>query len=137
MPYLSEPSSDPLLLPGTVSVELLSAIVDNLAQPVFAKDRECRFVLLNRAFSELVGFDREAMLGKTDAEFFPAEEAAFFRRIDLRVFETGLPQTIEEEPLTDATGERRHIRTVKSPLRDADGTVTHLVGVIIDMSQVK
>ncbi len=137
MPFVREVTPSGLLLPGTVSVELLSAIVDNLAQPVFAKDRDSRFVLLNRAFAEFVGHPRESMLGKRDADFFPAEEAAFFRRIDERVFDLGVAQVIEEEALTDARGERRHIRTVKSPLRDENGEVTHLVGVIIDMSEVK
>lgn len=137
MSYVSEPAAADVTLPGSVSVELLSAIVDNLAQPVFAKDRTSRFVLLNRAFCELVGHSREEMLGKRDDDFFPEAEAAFFRRIDERVFETGIPQVVEEEPLTDARGARRHVRTVKSPLRDASGLVTHLVGVIVDMSQMK
>lgn len=124
-------------IPGSVSVELLSAIVENMAQPVFVKDRASRFVLLNRAFTDLVGHSRQAMLGKTDEDFFPPDEAAFFRRMDQRVFEIGEPQMIEEEALTDSTGGRRFIRTVKSPLTDASGQVTHLVGVIVDMSEVK
>ncbi len=137
MSDVPELAAPPLVLPGAISVALLSAVLENVAQPVFVKDRDLRFVLLNRAFSELVGHPREAMLGRTDADFFPAEEAAFFRSVDRRVFDEGQPQIIEEEGVTDSQGSRRSVRTVKSPLRDARGDITHLVGVIVDMSQVK
>lgn len=126
-----------LALPGAMSLELLAAVVENVAQPVFVKDAQSRFVLLNRAFVTLVGHERETMLGKTDADFFPEAEADFFRKMDERVLHEGTSLTIEEEPVTDAQGQRRYLRTTKSPLRDASGRVTHLVGVIVDMSEVK
>ena len=127
----------PTVLPEHASVELLSGVVENIAQPVFVKDRESRYVLVNRAFAEFCGYSRAELLGRTDADFFPRHEASFFREIDLRVVTTGLPEVIEEEPVTDAKGTVRQVRTVKAPLHDATGQVTHLVGVIVDLSQVR
>ena len=137
MAVVSELSTSGFFLPGTVSAELLSAIVENVAQPLFVKDRALRFVLLNRAFGELVGRARADMLGRTDAELFPSALASTFASAASRVFTTGSTEVIEEHELTHASGERRRVRTVAAPLHDADGSVTHLVGVIVDMSEVR
>ncbi len=136
MPQAREQFGAGSLVPGGIPVELLSAIVENVAQPVFVKDRDSRFVLLNRAFCEFVGHTRDALLGHSDADFFPAEEAELFRRVDVRVFDDGAPQIVEEEAVT-ARGVLRYVRTIKSPICDEHGHVTHLVGVLVDMSQVR
>jgi len=116
----------------------LRAILDHLAHPVFVKDREFRFVLFNPALSALVGRTGSELLGKTDYDFFPAEQADHFRDIDTRVFRDGETVVIEEESLTDQGGELHALRTVKAPLRDAStGEVTHLVGIITDVTRLK
>jgi PAS domain S-box-containing protein len=118
------------------SVDFLADVLDHLAHPVFVKDRAFRWVLLNRALCEMVGFSREAMLGKTDYDFFPRAEADHFRRMDAEVFATGVPNTVEET-ITDATGQRHVLATTKLPLFGASGEVTHLIGTIHDMTRLK
>jgi PAS domain S-box-containing protein len=122
---------------GEESVTFLSAIVENIGHPVFVKDREFSFVLVNRAFSEMTGFDREQLLGKTDYDFFKEEEADFFRQKDKEMFRTGSVVTIEEEPITDADGTVHVLATTKVPLANDRGEVTHLVGIIKDITQLK
>jgi PAS domain S-box-containing protein len=117
--------------------EFLGAIVDAVAHPIFVKNREFRFVLLNRAFCEMAGFSREQMLGKTDFDFFPEDEAAFFRGKDIEMFSSGHAVTIDEEPITDASGRRRILATTKVPLFDKSGRATHLVGIIHDITALK
>ena len=112
----------------------LAAIVENLGQPVFVKDRESRFVLVNRACAELVGIERSRMIGGTDHDFFPHEQADFFVEKDREVFLRGEPITVEEAPLTDASGHRHVLRTVKAPVRDATGAVSHVVGIMTDIT---
>lgn len=112
-------------------------ILDHVAHPVFVKDREYRFVLLNRALCELVGYPREAMLGRTDYDFFPREQADFFRRKDEEMFASAARVVIEEEPITDATGALHVLATTKVPLVDEAGQVTHLVGIIHDITRLK
>jgi len=117
--------------------EFLASIIDNVAHPIFVKDREFRFVLLNSALADLVGHSREEMLGKTDFDFFPEQEAGFFRQKDMEAFATGEQVVIDEEPITDASGVQHILATTKVPLRDASGEVTHLVGIIHDISRLK
>ena len=118
-------------------LEFAVDILDAVAHPIFVKDREYRFVLINRAFCEMIGRPRETVLGRTDYDFFSHSEADFFREKDRQMFATNAKVIIDEEPLTDAGGVRHVLATTKVPLSDADGTVTHLVGIIHDITRLK
>jgi PAS domain S-box-containing protein len=129
------PDDEPMW--GEESVTFLSAIVENIGHPVFVKDESFSFVLVNRAFSEMTGFAREDFRGKTDYDFFKKEEADFFRKKDKEMFRTGSVVTIEEEPITDADGTVHVLATTKVPLTNDEGEVTHLVGIIKDITRLK
>lgn len=120
-----------------VPIGLAIDILDHLAHPIFVKDEKYRFVVLNRAFSEMSGHAREAMLGKSDYDFFPEEQSHFFRSMDAKMFATGEVVHIAEEPLTDARGVHHVLATTKAPLRSPDGKVTHVVGIIQDITWLK
>ncbi len=122
---------------GTTDAEFLAAIIEHVAHPIFVKDRAFRFVLVNRALCDMTGYSREQMLGKTDYDFFPKVEADFFRKKDADMFESGSRQLVDEEFITDSSGRRHVLATTKVPLRGADGQVTHLVGIIHEISRLK
>ncbi len=134
---LPPPFAETIVPEETMGAQFLAAILDHVAHPVFVKDREYRFVLLNKALEAMIGLPRTAMLGKTDYDFFPAREADYFRERDREVFERGATVRIEEESLTDGGGKRHVLATTKVPLRAADGQVTHLVGIIHDITALK
>jgi PAS domain S-box-containing protein len=115
----------------------LQAVVDHVADPIFVKDAELRFVFLSRALCEMVGFPRESMLGKRDEDFFSPEQTAQFRARDREMFTSEARVLIDEEPITDATGRLHWLTTTKTPLRFQSADVTHLVGVIHDISRLK
>lgn len=114
----------------------LVEVLDHIAHAVFVKDRRLRFVFLNRAAERMFGFPRAQMLGKTDHDFFSKEEADFFRAKDLEMFRVGAAVEIANEPLTDAAGGVHRVATTKTPLRNALGEVTHLVGILHDITRV-
>lgn len=61
---------------GRALERFLGAIVEHLPAMVFVKDaRDLRFIHFNRAGEELLGITRDRMIGKTDHDFFPAEQA--------------------------------------------------------------
>ena len=115
----------------------LQRVIEVIGHPVFVKDREFRFVLLNRALSDLVGHAPVEMLGKTDYDFFPPSQADFFRQKDVEMFARVESVVIEEEPLTDASGELHVLATTKVPLLDDTGQPTHLIGIIHDITRLK
>jgi PAS domain S-box-containing protein len=115
----------------------LDSIIDNIPIVLFVKDaRELRFERWNKAGEELLGFSREELLGKNDYDFFPKDEADFFIAKDRDVVRSRQRIDIPEEPMDTKRG-RRILHTKKIPLFDADGNVTHLVGISEDITERK
>lgn len=113
----------------------LAEVIDRVGHPVFVKDREGLYVLVNRAMCEMVGQSREALLGHTDHQCFSADEADNFRTVDEKVFRTRQQQVVEAEPITDSRGARHVLLTTKSPLLSASGEATHVIGIVYDISR--
>jgi diguanylate cyclase (GGDEF)-like protein/PAS domain S-box-containing protein len=113
------------------SIEALQAIIDVLATPVFVKDRQHRWVLANRALCEFMGRTRGELVGKSDHDFLPSEQADVFWEKDDLVFTTG-QENENEEKLTDRTGAVRTIVTRKRLINVAG--VPLLVAVITDVT---
>jgi len=117
---------------------LLRTVIDHLPDYIFFKDREGRFVMLNQAGRRLLGVqNNEEAIGRTDADFLPAEVAMHYMAADTRIVETGQPSTNQEEPLIQRDGQRRHLLTTKIPLHDGRGRVTGIVGVSRDITERK
>jgi len=82
----------------------LDAIIENIPNMVFVKDaKDLRFTLFNRAGEELIGAPRDVLIGKSDFDFVPREQAEAFTTKDREVLrQTGLVD-IWEEPIDTAT----------------------------------
>ena len=115
--------------------QLLSAIVDNSADAIFAKDTEGRYLLANRATARVVGKPAEFIVGRRDADIFPAEHAENIRTNDRRAVDEDRIGTFEEKIAT-VDGERLFVAT-KGPLRDGDGEVIGSFGVSSDITDRK
>ena len=114
----------------------LDSIIENIPAMVFMKDAEhLRFERFNRAGEELLGLSRDALIGKSDYDFFPKDQADFFVEKDREVLRSGA-RDIPEEPIKTNTGER-WLHTRKIPLFDEHGTPQHLLGVSIDITDKK
>ncbi|HAG82539.1 MAG TPA: histidine kinase, partial [Cyanobacteria bacterium UBA12227] len=111
---------------------LLNHIIDAIPEPIFVKDELHRWVALNEACCKLMGYRRDELIGKSDYDFFPQEEADVFWEKDNLVFSTGQPHE-NEENFTDAQGQTYLICTKKSVVQDGRGQKL-LVGTIRDVS---
>jgi PAS domain S-box-containing protein len=115
--------------------ELLQGIVDHSKALIYAKDLEGRFLLVNRHLAEVLGCDRESLLGKTDFDLFPSEQAGAYRAVDLRVLTGGLPIEAEEVGLA-ADGVHTYL-SVKAPLFEPNGKTYGLCGISTDITERK
>ncbi|WP_264321456.1 PAS domain S-box protein, partial [Zarconia navalis] len=118
-----------------ISADFLTGIFNSIADPVFVKDDRHRWILLNDAACDLVGCSREELLGKSDYDFSPKEQADIFWERDEWVLTTGKTDRNEEES-TDSQGVTRTLSTQKSLLVDDAGN-RFLVGTIRDISDRK
>ncbi|HEX3014288.1 MAG TPA: PAS domain S-box protein [Methanobacterium sp.] len=91
----------------------LDKIIDSIADPVFVKDKKHRWVLVNDAFCDLMGYSREKLLGKSDYDFLSAHEASIFWDKDEEVFKKGM-ENVNEEEVTDSEGNLHIIVTKKN-----------------------
>ena len=117
------------------SKEFLNSIINTIPDPIFVKDQDHHWVVLNQAFCRLLGFSLEELLEKSDSDVLPKQEADRFRQEDQRVFLDGQERE-SEESLTDQQGVTYQIATKRSLHRDAAGNV-FLVGVIRDITERK
>ena len=113
-------------------------VIDISPNLIFAKNREGRFTLANRAVAEIDGTTVENLIGKSDADFNPnAAEVEHFRRLDMEVMDSLQERFIPEERLTDATGKTRWMQTVKLPILDKDGRANQVLGSATDITRRK
>ena len=116
----------------------LESIIENVPHMIFIKDaRELRFVRVNRAGEELLGYRREDLLGKNDHDFFPKEQADFFTEKDRAVLRSGELLDIPAEPIHTRARGLRWLHTKKIPIRDDRGEPIYLLGISEDITEKK
>jgi len=113
----------------------LDKIINTLPNPVFVKDEQHRWLILNDAFCDFMGYRREQLIGKSDCDFFPKEQADVFWKKDNLVFESNTVHS-NEESFTDSDGKLNTILTKKSAMTDINGEKI-LVGIITDITERK
>jgi PAS domain S-box-containing protein len=115
---------------------LSDAIIENLPAMVIVKDaRELRYARFNRAAEDTLGISRDAVIGKTDAELFPAAFAEAATLKDRMALQTRMAVDIPEDAITTRAGDRRVLHSKKIPLVDESGDPIHLLGVSIDITE--
>src|ERR1700722_1472020 len=116
----------------------LRALIDNIPDFMYVKDRQSRFVFANAYTAQVLGLNSvDAVLGKTDFDFFPPELAATFFADEQEVMRSGQPLYNREEKSVDRAGNQTYILTTKVPLRDNKGRVMGLAGVGRDIGERK
>jgi AraC-like DNA-binding protein len=104
----------------------------------FIKDREGRFIALNRLACEFCGVATEhEALGKNDWDLFPASRVPDYLADDRAVMETGQPVLNRLEPSPQRLGTPQLIITNKVPLRDNQGAIVGVAGFSRRVSQVR
>ena len=114
--------------------DLLMDILDASGTPLFVKNQQYQIILVNKALADLVGLDRDEMVGKTDFELYSYEEASAFTEVDERVFRTRAPYHYEEV-ITDSTNTIKALRTTKNVIETSSGELL-LVGTVHDITEL-
>lgn len=110
-------------------------ILDAISDCVLVKGPHSRIVWANRAFRELYGMTNDQLQGLIDAPFSEPDNTKQYIIDDNTVFTTGRSLDIPDETVSTASGELRHVHTVKSPIFDSAGEVIMTVGVLRDTTE--
>ncbi len=114
----------------------LRQIIDNVPMMIYAKDKDLRFILANKAMAAAYGKRVDQVEGYLQSEIHSApSEINQFMKDDQEVIESGKMKVIQEEPFTDHEGNTRILQTVKLPMKPGFDQGISLLGVSIDITE--
>ena len=117
------------------ALALMKEITEGSSEAIFAKDLEGRYLLCNREAHRLLAPLDERVLGRSDLDFLPPQEAAEIRRNDAAVLREN--QTHAYEETVSTTDGTLVFLVTKGPLRDEAGQVTGMFGIARDITESK
>lgn len=103
----------------------------NLPISFWNMDSDLRYVWVHHHEK---GADAQAILGKTDAEIFSPEDAAYITKLKKQVIETGWP--LSKEVFATVEGRIQHYNYYLEPLRNEAGGVTGLTGAAVNVTNI-
>ncbi|WP_277188100.1 EAL domain-containing protein [Caballeronia sp. BR00000012568055] len=119
------------------SNEMLEAVIDNIPQRVFWKDRDSRYLGCNTAFAHDAGLAyNEQVVGKTDFDLPWSAFAAAARIDDEEIMSTTVPKMHYERDVVMGDS-LRTIVTSKMPLLDGEGQTIGVLGSYHDVTDSK
>ncbi len=119
-------------------LEFINHLIDAVPNPLFYKDSNGRFIGCNKAYEQAFGMTRAKLIGVTllNSDFLIESERIQFHEQDLRLIETG--ETVHRQlQMTFADGQVHDVMSWSTGFRLSDGSVGGLIGIIIDISDLK
>ncbi len=117
---------------GGESAILLREILDRAPIGIYLRDSGGRFLLVNRKYVELYGFDPAHILGRNAAEVFAPLTARRVKETDREVLVSR--RTVELESVIRSPDGPRTVQILKFPLTDAGGTPYAVCGIVTDVT---
>lgn len=117
--------------------QILQNIIDTIPQTVFWKDHNLVFQGCDRSFARQMGLDDpQDIVSKTDYDFFETkEESEAIRQSDLKIMKNRTPQYHLIETQQNAQKEQIWLDTSKVPLKDTEGHVYGILGILEDVTE--
>jgi len=115
----------------------LQALFAAIPDLVFLKNADGVYLHCNRQFERLYGASEAEIVGRTDYDFVPAEQAEFFRAKDRAAMAAGQPSMNEEWLDFAADGYHGLFETTKTPIYGSDGEIIGVLGLAHDITERK
>jgi two-component system, sensor histidine kinase and response regulator len=114
--------------------ELIASLLDASQDLIFIKDAAGVYRGCNSAFSRQLTLPEGSILGRTDADLYPAWRASSFLESDAEAYRTR-GSVIMEEWQESPGGELRLLQTVKTPQFGLDGNPRGIIGIARDVTE--
>lgn len=109
----------------------LHAVINALQQPLFIKNEDLKYVLVNKAFCQLMGKSEEELVGMSDDQLFDEERAHQFRQSDASVLERKTDLYETEVKLGEKSA---YYYIIKSLYIDREDKSRYIIGVMTDLT---
>lgn len=118
--------------------QFLTQILDLHPHMIFVKDQSGRLAFVNSPFLDTFYSPEEQVIGKRSEQLLAnPDEAKRFVQDDRQVLQEGLTKHIPEEKVTKRDGEEVWVETIKTPIRDAKGTIVGVLGLSTNITEKK
>ena len=117
-------------------LHLVEELIEAIPLPVYLKDSAGRYVRLNKAFELFFQISREELLGHTLNDLLPPEDASLHTEKDAELFADKGMQSYEAS-VHSRDGLIHDTVYRKAVLTRRDGSVSGLLGVIVDITERK
>lgn len=114
--------------------EMLKALLHCSPDFIYFKDAQGRFVSVSASCRVYAPLPLDGIIGKTDFELLPRDQAEALRAEDRSVMQTGVPVSDKIERRRWASGRERWVSVTKAAWKDNDGTVIGTIGVCRDVT---
>jgi len=112
------------------------AILDNIPDIAWLKDKESKFIAVNQPLAHAFGLKPEELIGKTDFDIWPPDPAEHYRLDDQEVMRSRSAKRVEE-PIVSADGTVMWLETIKTPIFSERGEVIGTTGIARDITRRK
>lgn len=116
-------------------LQIFKAIADNAGAVIGAKGLDGKYLYVNQQYGRLFHKPLSDFIGQTDAQLFPPEIAAQFRRADMMAQRATQAFSVEEVVPVD--GLERDFLSMKFPIFSEDGVLFATGLVAADISKIK
>ncbi|MGB3640116.1 MAG: AAA family ATPase [Rivularia sp. (in: cyanobacteria)] len=114
---------------------LLNSLLQTIPDFFFAKDLQGRHISVNANLAKFFGKPIAEIIGKTDAELLPSEVAEAAMAKDKEIMTKEITETFEE--VVPTNGVNCTYLTVKTPLKDLQGTTVGMIGITRNITDRK
>lgn len=114
--------------------ELFQSLLDNLPDAVYFKDMKNRLIKVNRFYAEGFKMSPGDIIGKTDFDFFPKNQAQKMFDDDNYVLKTGRSIIGKIERTLLPNGTYNCVTTTKIPIRNKKGMIVGTMGITRDIT---
>ena len=115
---------------------MLKSLLDVTSDIIVFKDHHCVFLAASQVIAEILGRTQEELIGKTDFDLFPVDQAQVYWDEEQRLMKSGETLVADHE-LTLPDGGKRSFEVIKKAVLDSDGNVVGLLCSERDITERK
>ncbi|NNJ92030.1 MAG: PAS domain S-box protein, partial [Gammaproteobacteria bacterium] len=115
----------------------LTTLLNSFPSPICIKDRDLNYQIVNKAFLDFTGLSEDQVIGKAEIDLFPCQSETSSFETDWEVLRNREKFIDSNQCLSNAEGDIRYFNTTKTPIVCDDNSVSGLVCISTDITDIK